>query len=245
MYPYVMYLLYVAAVIGFCVLLLRREYRQRFVSSTPEPVEAALLRGGLGAVVETVIFQMHEKKYLELKTDGSGRKLFPEISDSRRIRLSRLEEASVLGFVAIQGSGPELKDARRQLAGSLRETEENMKKAGWWRTPARWHRVLEIMVPGLIVAGSLRFLNYYGGWLQWALALTVPVLAVVGRRAVRREMSGPTRKGKELLKQLQAGHVVDPNPLWQVALNGSQTLAGHPDYRLFCFMTRGLPYWKL
>ncbi len=245
MYPYVMYLLYVAAVIGFFVLLLRREHRQRLGSSTPEPVEAALLRGGLGAVVETVIFQMHEQKYIELKTDRSGRKVLPEVSRDHRTRLSKLEEASVLGFVAIQGSETELKDARRQLAGSLRKMEESMKNAGWWRTPARWHWMLEIIVPGLIVAGSLRFLNYYGGWLQGALALTVPVLAVVGRRAVSRGISGPTRRGKELLQQLKAGHGTDLDPLWQVGVNGTQALAGHPDYRLFCFMTRGIPYWKL
>jgi uncharacterized protein (TIGR04222 family) len=242
MYPYAMYLLYVGAVIGFCVLLLRRSWRRRIDVSAPEALKVALLRGGAGAVTETLIFELHQKKIIELKADGTGRKLLAKISPAHRGRVSKLEEAAIQAFAAIQGNLSALGEARRALSDSMGEMEDSMQKAGWWKAPARWRRILTILAPGLIVAGSFRFLNYYEGWLQWALALTVPLLALIGLRIVRREMSGPTNSGKELLEHLRREADNKADPVMQVALHGTEYLAQQPDYRVFHIMTRGVPY---
>jgi len=84
---------------------------------------------------------------------------------------------------------------------------------------------------------------YYEGTEMWLLVLTVPFFAVIGRRMVLREMSGPTKDGIELLARLrkQAGQE-EADPLWRVALFGTQNLAQHPEHRLFCVMTRSIPY---
>ncbi|MBP2667727.1 MAG: hypothetical protein H6Q76_2707 [Firmicutes bacterium] len=244
MYPYFMYLLYVGAVVGMCILLLRRDRRRRIDRNMPTVIEAALLRGGPGAVVETVIFKLNEQGIIELKANGSQKKLLAVISREQQAAISEIEEAAIVAFIGIQGSAFS-KNIRKQFLGDLREMEEDMRKAGWWKTPARLHWLITILAPGLIAVGSLRFLNYYEGGLQWMLALTVPIFAVWSRRVILREISGPTFKGKNLLKKLQAEYVGHQDPLWQVALFGTQSLKDRTNYRLFYFMTRGVPYEKL
>lgn len=246
MYPYVMYLFYVGAIIGCAVLLLRRSRRRRRTDSfSPKALEVALLRGGLGAVVETVIFELHERKIIELKPDGPSRKLLVQVLPVQGTGLSQLETEAVQAFMAIQGNVRTLRGTRLRLAESLRAIEENMQKAGWWKTPVRWHWVISAIVPCLIVAGSLRFMNYYEGTEKWLLVLTVPLLAVLGRRIVLYEMSGPTKSGKELLDKLRKGADHEEDPLLQVALFGTQHLADNSEQRLFCVMTRSIPYGYL
>ena len=245
MYPYFMYLLYVGAVVGLCILLLRRDRRRQIDRHTPTEVEAALLRGGPGAVVETVIFKLSEQGTIELKADGKKKRLLAVISREHQGKISEVEEASIHAFAAIQGNDSSLKNIRAQLLGNLREMEEEMQKAGWWKTPTRWHWVMTILAPGLIAAGSLRFMDYYAGWVQWGLALTVPFFAVWSRRVILREMSGPSSNGKVLLKKLQTEDATHQSPLWQVALFGTQALKDRTDHRLFYFMTHSIPYEKL
>jgi len=240
-----MYLLYVVAIIGCVVLLLRRSRERHTWIFLPQTLEIALLRGGMGAVVETVIFDLKERKIIELAPDGSSRRLLVQITPAHKNNLSPLEDASVSAFVAVQGNLRKLQGTRRQLAESLKSMEENMKNAGWWKTPARWHWILTLMVPCLIAGGSLRFMDDYEGIEKWVLVLTVPLLAVFGRRMVLRELSGPTKGGKELLAKLRMECAYEAAPLSQVALFGTQHLAGNPDQRLFCIMTRGIPYGYL
>ncbi|MBP2666244.1 MAG: hypothetical protein H6Q76_1224 [Firmicutes bacterium] len=241
-----MYLLYVGAIMGCAVLLLRRSRRRRQTDSlSPKALEVALLRGGLGAVVETVIFELHERKIIELKPDGPSRKLLVQVSSVQGVGLSQLEAAAVQAFMALQGNVRKLGGTRRQLVESLRAIEENMQKAGWWKTPARWQWVMSVIVPCLIVAGSLRFMNYYEGTEKWLLALTVPLLAVLGRRIVLHEMSGPTKNGQKLLAKLRESADSDGDPLLQVALFGSQHMADKSEQRIFCVMTRSIPYGYL
>ncbi|MHC1760388.1 MAG: TIGR04222 domain-containing membrane protein [Negativicutes bacterium] len=245
MYPYVMYLLYVGAVIGFCILLLRRDRRTESVSSIPAVLEIALLRGGLAAVVETLIFDLYVRKMIELKVDGADRKLRAAVILEQRPHLSELDESVIEAFTAVHGKLSQVKKARQQLTGCLRGTEEKMQKAGWWKTPARWHRFLPVLVVCLIMGGALRFFDYYEGILKWLLILTVPIWAIIGRHIVGRELSGPTNMGKELFERLRNQADNSPDPVWQVVLQGTQYLAEQPEYRVFYFMTRGVPYKDL
>lgn len=238
-----MYLFYVGAIIGCAVLLLRRSRRRQQTDSlSPKYLEVALLRGGLGAVVETVIFELYERKIIELKPDGPSRKLLVQVLPAKGVGLSQIETAAVQAFMAIQGNVRMLRGPRRQLSESLRAIEENMRKAGWLKTPARWQWVMSVTVPCLIVAGSLRFMNYYEGTERWLLVLTVPLLAVLGRRIVLHEMSGPTKSGKELVDKLRKDANHTDELFLQVALFGAQHLADKSEQRMFCVMTRSIPY---
>jgi len=245
MYPYIMYLFYVGAVIGCAVLLLQRRRRRHKNSMRPAPLEVALVRGGLGAVVETVIFDLYNRAIIELKPDRTTRKLQAHILPEAGNALSPLEAVSVQAFVAVQGNVRALQETRRHLTANLRDIEENMQKAGWWKTPARWHWLMSVIVPCLILLGSLRFMDYYDGPEKWLLMLTVPIFALLGRRIVVHEMFGPTQLGKNLLATLRREGVPQEELLVQVALYGAQRLADRPAYRLFCVMTRSIPYEAL
>lgn len=242
MYPYGMYLLYVGAVVGFCVLLLRRDRRTENVSSMPAVLELALLRGGEAAVVETLIFDLYVRKIIELKADGADRKLRVVVVLEQRPHLSEMDKSVIEAFAAVHGKLSQVKKARQQLTVCLRGTEEKMQKAGWWKIPARWHTLLPVLAVCLIMGGALRFFDYYEGTLKWLLILTVPVWAIIGRHIVGRELSGPTNMGKVLIERLR-NQVDNPqDPVWQVALRGTQYLADQPEYRVYYFMTRGIPY---
>ena len=246
MYPYLVYVLYVGAVIGCSVLLLRRESRQRGLpAAVPGVLEAALIRGGRGAVVETAIFHLYLQRRVELKTAGTGKKLLAVFSPEKAVSISELEESVVESFMAIQGDKTAIRKARQLLSERLRETEMAMQKSGWWKSPARWRWLLAILAPCLIVGGSLRFLNYYEGVTGLVLALTVPVWAVIGRRIVAGEISGPTQKGKKLLEQLQRDTGKETDALWQMAVHGTQCLSEMPEHHRFYFMTRSIPYGYL
>ena len=208
----------------------------------PNSVEVALLRGGLAAVMETVLFDLYVRKMIELKTGGSDRKLLAVVIPEQRTHISELEESVILAFTAVQGKFFLVKKSRQQLTVCLRRTEENMQKAGWWKTPARWHQLLPILAASLIVGGGLRFFDYYEGTEKWILALTVPVWAVIGRRIVYGELSGPTSRGKQLLDQLRREVYRAADPVWLLGLQGIEYLAAQPEYRLFYFMMRGIPF---
>ncbi len=246
MYPYFVYLLYVAAVIGLCVLLLRRSgYRLQTEQRPPEVEEIALLRGGYGAVVEMVIFKLYMQKMVELKANEIKHKLRIVVSNEQRARLSQLEAASIQAVSGLQENWSMLGELRRQLHIPIKDIEDAMKKTGWWKTPARWHWLLSGVAPCLVAVGSLKFINHYDGFEKWVLGLTVPFLAVVSRRIVRREMGGPTRQGKTLLKKMQAENAESHDPLRQVALFGVSAIENLEEYHLFCFMTRRIPYTYL
>ena len=124
MIPYFLYLFYVGAVIVFCILVLRRETRPSGpVNVQPDPVVVALLRGGLGAVLETVIFRLYVEKKIELATNGPEKMLQIVISRETTAGLSALERAAVAAFAALPGKRPELLEARRDFAATLRETQ--------------------------------------------------------------------------------------------------------------------------
>jgi uncharacterized protein (TIGR04222 family) len=156
-----------------------------------------------------------------------------------------LEHDSLKAFEDIQGPGGAIKKARRQMSASVKEIETVMQTAGWWKSPARWKWGLTILSPGLIVFGSLRFIDAYEGGLQVALALTVPIFAVIIRRLILYEMTGPTARGCKILKRRREAKQNKQDLLWQVALHGTQQLEELPEYRLFCFMTRAIPYGRL
>ena len=246
MIPYFLYLFYVGAVIVFCILVLRRETRPSGpVNVQPDSVVVALLRGGLGAVLETVIFRLYVEKKIELATNGPEKMLQIVISRETTAGLSALERAAVAAFSALPGKRPELLEARRDFAATLRETQYSMQKAGWWKTPARWRWLITLLAPCLIAIGSLQFLGYYDGREKWILAMTVPFLAVIGRRIVAGELEGPTRTGKKLLRELQRQCDSETDIVRQVALSGAKILTDHQKYRAFYFMTHSLPYAKL
>ena len=246
MIPYFVYLLYVGAVIAFCILLLRREAgRKRLEDSPPDPVAVALLRGGLGAVLETVMFRLYVQKKIDLTTNGPAKKLQVVISRETTAGLSALERTAVTTFAALQGNRAELVEARQDLAAALRETQYSMQKAGWWKTPARWRWLITLLAPCLIAIGSLQFLGYYEGREKWILAMTVPFLAVIGRRIVAGELEGPTRTGEKMLGVLQRQRDSEMDIVRQVALSGAKILTDHQKYRAFYFMTHSLPYAKL
>lgn len=241
LYPYMMYLLYVAAVIGLGVLLIRRGSLQLTDRKAPTEVEAALLRGGMGAVVETLIFKLQEQGVVELQADPTGKKIRAKAVPKKRSGLSVVEQAALEAFTGMQGKESDVRNARRIMAESLLETKKDMQKAGWWNLPTRRNRILTLLAPVFIAVGCLRFIHYYDGMARWFLAFTVPLLAFYGRRVLQAEMSGPTNKGRRVLERMgqEAGRM---DPVWQVALQGSVVLAGRPEYQLFCFMTRSIPY---
>ncbi len=245
MNAYLFYLIYVAAVAVFSILLLRRESDRPNRLEPPHVLEAALLRGGLGAVVETVIFDLHLRNLIELKVDSRSKQIVVLVSSEKKPALSQLEHDAIKAFEDIQGQGGTIKRARRQMSDSVKEIETAMQTDGWWKRPARWKWGLTILSPGLIVFGSLRFIDAYEGGVQVALALTVPIFAVLLRRVIVHEMTGPTARGSRLLQRFRAEKSDDPNLLWQVALHGTQKLKELPEYRLFCFMTRAIPYGRL
>ena len=246
MIPYFIYLLYVAAVIGFCILVLRREVRPAEPAELPpDPVAIALVRGGLGAVLETVIFRLYVEKKLDLATHSPPAKLEPVFSRQTTAGLSAIERAAVETLAALQGKSPELSKARHDLATALRETKISMQKAGWWKTPARWRWLITLLAPCLIAIGSLQILGYYEGREKWVLAMTVPFWAVIGRRIVATEVEGPTRAGRKLLKELSRRYVDESDDVRRVAVHGVSCLANHQEYRAFYFMTHALPYANL
>ena len=246
MIPYFVYLLYVGAVIAFCILVLRREGgRKGLAGVRPDAVAVALLRGGLGAVLETVIFRLYVQKKLALTTNGPAKKLQVAVSRETTASLSALERTAVTTFAALQGKRAALLEARRDLAATLRETQYSMQKAGWWKTPARWRWLITLLAPCLIAIGSLQFLGYYEGLEKWILAMTVPFLAVIGRRIVAGELEGPTRTGKKILGELQRQCDSETDLVRMVALNGAKILENHKEYHAFYFMTHSLPYAKL
>ena len=246
MIPYFVYLLYVGAVIGFCILVLRREAgRKRLEGFRPDAEAVALLRGGLGAVLETVIFRLYVQKKIDLTTNGPQKKLQVAISRETTAGLSALERATVATFAALQGKHAELLEARRDLLATLQETQYSMQKAGWWKTPARWRWLITLLAPCLIAIGSLQFLGYYEGLEKWILAMTVPFLAVIGRRIVAGELEGPTRTGKKILGELQRQCDSETDIVRRVALNGAKMLENHKEYHAFYFMTHSLPYANL
>lgn len=240
---YLFYLVYVGAVAAFSVLLLRRQKKRPNRLDLPQVLEIALLRGGLGAVVETVIFDLHLRNLIELKVDSRSKLVIASLNRKNVHALSPLEHESLKAFAEIQGR--EIKTARQRMLDGVGELETAMQTAGWWKRPARWKWAMTILSPGLIVFGSLRFIHSYEGGLQLALALTVPIFAVLMRRLVIHEMSGPTGLGRKLLKQYYGEKSANQELLWQVALHGTQRLKDMPQYRLYCFMTRGIPYGKL
>lgn len=246
MIPYFVYLLYVGAVIGFCILVLRREAGRKGLDGfRPDAEAVALLRGGLGAVLETVIFRLYVQKKIDLTTNGPQKKLQVAISRETTAGLSALERATVATFAALQGKHAELLEARRDLLATLQETQYSMQKAGWWKTPARWRWLITLLAPCLIAIGSLQFLGYYEGLEKWILAMTVPFLAVIGRRIVAGELEGPTRTGKKILGELQRQCDSETDIVRRVALNGAKMLENHKEYHAFYFMTHSLPYANL
>ena len=246
MIPYFVYLLYVGAIIGFCILVLRREAGRTGLERFQPGAEAvALLRGGLGAVLETVIFRLYVQKKIDLTTNGPQKKLQIAISRETTAGLSALERATVATFAALQGKHAELLEARRDLLATLQETQYSMQKAGWWKTPARWRWLITLLAPCLIAIGSLQFLGYYEGLEKWILAMTVPFLAVIGRRIVAGELEGPTRTGKKILGELQRQCDSETDIVRRVALNGAKMLENHKEYHAFHFMTHSLPYANL
>jgi hypothetical protein len=107
MIPYFIYLLYVGAVIVFCILVLRRETgRKDLAGVRPDAVAVALLRGGLGAVLETVVFCLYVQKKIDLTTNGPAKKLQVVISKETTAGLSALERAAVTAFAALPGKVP-------------------------------------------------------------------------------------------------------------------------------------------
>ena len=127
MIPYFVYLLYVGAVIGFCILVLRREAGRKGLDGfRPDAEAVALLRGGLGAVLETVIFRLYVQKKIDLTTNGPQKKLQVAISRETTAGLSALERATVATFAALQGKHAELLEARRDLLATLQETQYSM-----------------------------------------------------------------------------------------------------------------------
>ena len=246
MIPYFVYLLYVGAVIGFCILVLRREAGRKGLDGfRPDAEAVALLRGGLGAVLETVIFRLYVQKKIDLTTNGPQKKLQVAISRETTAGLSALERATVATFAALQGKHAERLEARRDLLATLQETQYSMQKAGWWKTPARWRWLITLLAPCLIAIGSLQFLGYYEGLEKWILAMTVPFLAVIGRRIVAGELEGPTRTGKKILGELQRQCDSETDIVRRVALNGAKMLENHKEYHAFYFMTHSLPYANL
>ena len=246
MIPYFVYLIYVGAVIAFCILVLRREAgRKTPGGARPDAVAVALLRGGLGAVLETVVFRLYVQKKIDLTTNGPAKKLQVAISRETTAGLSELERTAVTTFAALQGNRAELVEARQDLAAALRETQYSMQKAGWWKTPARWRWLITLLAPCLIAIGSLQFLGYYDGREKWILAMTVPFLAVIGRRVVAGELEGPTRSGKKMLGELQRQSDSETDMVRRVALNGAKILENHKEYHAFYFMTHSLPYVNL
>ena len=246
MIPYFVYLLYVGAIIGFCILVLRREAGRTGLERFQPGAEAvALLRGGLGAVLETVIFRLYMQKKIDLTTNGPQKKLQVAISRETTAGLSALERAAVATFAALQGKRAELIEARRDLAAALQESKYSMQKAGWWKTPARWRWLITLLAPCLIAVGSLQFFAYYEGWEKWILAMTVPFLAVIGRRIVATELEGPTRNGKKMLGELQRQGDSEKDIVHRVALRGTKILENHKEYHAFYFMTHSLPYANL
>lgn len=245
MNSYLFYLIYVAAVAAFSILLLRREEERPNRPDPPQVLEVAMLRGGLGAVVETTIFDLQLRKLIELKVDSRNKQIVVWVSSENKHVISQLEHAAIKAFEDIQGPVGAIKRARRQMAASVKDLEMVMQTAGWWKRPARWKWGLTILSPGLIVFGSLRFIDAYEGGLQVALALTVPIFAVLVRRLILYEMTGPTMRGQSLLKRLRAKKTDELNLLWQVALHGIQQLEELSEYRSFCFMTRRIPYERL
>lgn len=228
MIPYFVYLLYVGAVIGFCILVLRREAGRKGLDGfRPDAEAVALLRGGLGAVLETVIFRLYVQKKIDLTTNGPQKKLQIAISRETTAGLSALERATVATFAALQGKRAELFEARRDLLATLQETQYSMQKAGWWKTPARWRWLITLLAPCLIAIGSLQFLGYYEGLEKWILAMTVPFLAVIGRRIVAGELEGPTRTGKKILGELQRQCDSETDIVRRVALKGAKMLENH------------------
>ena len=246
MIPYFVYLLYVGAVIAFCILVLRRETdRKNLEAFRPDAVTVALLRGGLGAVLETVIFRLYVQKKIDLTTNGPAKKLQVAISRETTAGLSALERTAVTTFAELQGKRPELLEARRDLVATLQEIKYSMQKAGWWKTPARWRWLITLLAPCLIAIGSLQFLGYYEGLEKWILAMSVPFLAVIGRRIVAGELEGPTRSGKNILGELQRQCDSETDIVFLVALNGTKILENHKKYHAFYFMTHSLPYANL
>ena len=245
MSAYLFYLIYVAAVAVFSILLLRREGDRPKRDKPPQVLEAAMLRGGLGAVVETVVFDLHLRNLIELKVDSRSKQVVVAVNREDIHVLSKLEHDAIKAFADIQGPGGAIKRARRQMSDSVKEIETAMQTAGWWKRPAYWKWGLTILSPGLIVFGSLRFIDAYEGGLQVALALTVPVFAVLIRRLILYEMTGPTARGCKILKRRQEEKTDEQDWLWQVALHGTQQLTERPQHRSFCFMTRAIPYGRL
>jgi uncharacterized protein (TIGR04222 family) len=245
MNSYLFYLVYVVAVAACSVLLLRRQNKSPNRLEPPQELEIALLRGGLGAVVETVIFDLQLRNIIELNVDSRSKQVVASLNRENVHALSPLEHDSLKAFEKIQAQEQAIKKTRQSMSDSIAEIETAMQTAGWWKRPARWKWVMTILSLGLIVFGSLRFIHSYEGGLQLALALTVPVLAVLMRRLIIHEMSGPTGRGRMLLKRFQEEKTDNPDALWQVALHGTQRLKDVPQYRLYCFMMRGIPFGKL
>jgi uncharacterized protein (TIGR04222 family) len=208
-------------------------------------LEVALLRGGLGAVVETVVFDLQLRNLIELKVDSRSKQVVVAVNRENIHALSKLEHDAIKAFEDIQGQGGAIKRARRQMVDSVQEIETALQTAGCWKRPALWKWGLTILSPGLIVFGSLRFIDAYEGGVQVALALTVPIFAVLLRRVIVHEMTGSTARGRRLLKWFRAEKKNETNLLWQVALHGTQQIKELPEYRLFCFMTRAIPYGRL
>ena len=245
MKPYLLYLAYVVAVALFSMLLLRRQHQHPTRTEPPRELEAALLRGGLGAVAETIVFDLHLRNLVELKADKKDLKVVVTISNGKEHLLSQQEQAALKAFEAVQKKGDAIKKARQQMNVSFQALETEMKKAGWWKKPTRWKWSLTVFSPAMIVFGCFRFIGLYEGEMQVALALTVPVFAVLVRRVILHELTGPTENGRRALRCLREERDAVRPPLMQMALQGSQGLKDIPEYRSFFFMTRGVPYGRL
>ena len=85
MSAYFWYLLYVGAVIAFGILLLRRVGRQMPSVDQPEVLDAAWLRNKSAGVLETIIFHLYDRGFVELTTETGTKKLGIKLLGEKRL----------------------------------------------------------------------------------------------------------------------------------------------------------------
>lgn len=244
-FSYLWYLAYVGAVLVFCRLLMERGRRRIATSKDPELIEAAILRGGAAAVVETILFQLHQQEKVQIKADPHRKTIDVLWGAGWAAKADPLEQAVVHAIGLVRGKRPEQLQAIKIMRDALRQTELAMQSAGWWRHPAAWHWGLAILAPALIVVGGIRLINEFAGFASlFFVVLTVPILAVFGRRYVMMSLRGPTSSGKKVVHRMIATDQAGSGEEWKVALQGTQALADHPTHRAYCFLLRGFPFTR-
>ncbi len=244
MNAYLWYLFYVAAVIAAAILLVRRTWH-RAAASQPDVLEVAWLRGQAGGVLEVVVFDLYCRELVELVAVPGEHELLLKIKGQRHLQdLTALEQTAVAVFALMQHKNSR-NEARSKWFAATSELRVGVIKKGWWRKATAGKKILTALVPVLIALGCLRFINLYEGSLQVGLGVTVLVLAVLGRRLVANELSGPTEQGRLLLAELRRSMTPENEAAWQVALHGGQILERTPQYRSFGFLTRTIPFQQL